>query len=67
MLPSPIRIAIPKMIWWLESCPVKKDLVVLLSIRLNMIQQCAQVNKEANGILAYLKIAPCPEKDNEAS
>lgn len=40
---------------------------MLLSILLNMIQQCAQVNKEANGILVYLKTGAGPEKDNEAS
>lgn len=66
MLLSPICIAIPEMIQWLKSCPAEKDLVVLLSIHLNMIQQCAQVNKEANGILVYLKIGACP-KDNGAS
>lgn len=37
---------------------------MLLSIHLNMIQQCAQVNEEASGILIYLKIAACPEKSN---
>jgi len=40
---------------WLDSCPLEKDLGLLVNSQLNMSQHCAQVAKKAHSILARVR------------
>lgn len=40
---------------WLQSCPAEKDLGMQVNRQQNVSQQCAQMAKEDNGILACIR------------
>jgi len=40
---------------WLENCPAEKELGVLVDSQVNISQQCAQMAKQAKGILVCIR------------